>query len=515
MYYNGNILTLDPRFTENTEAFLVEDERFIGVGKNNDFNIPGIQKVNLFGKTVIPGFNDAHIHLWKVGQLEEYILDLRDASSIEEIGRAISKAATNKKPGEWIIGRGFNESKLKEGIIPEAQHLDSYAPENPVYLLRTCAHIAVLNTLGLKVCQIDGSTPAPEGGSVGKSGDIVNGRLYETALGLATKHLPKTSTSDYAEMISSGVKKLLPFGITSITDPAVHPPLLDAYHQLSPLPIRLNLIPILLEDGESKPHELPPCVEGDYLQIRWAKLFADGGLSGQTAALDRPYKNSSEKGILRIKPEQFLELASTAKQRGYNLATHAIGDKAISMVLNAYSKLNERYGPSRNRIEHFGLPTDESLDLALKTGTAVVPQTIFLYELGDNFISSLDQQYLNRCYPIQTLLNKNIPFALSTDAPVVKNINPWRNIQTAIERKTQSEKVISPDEKISLSNALYASTIGGAFAEGKENSKGSISAGKLADFVVLDRDPYGVEVDELTSIQAISVFNGGNKVFEL
>jgi len=515
LYHNGNVLTQDKKLNSRAEAFLVEDGRFIAVGRNIDFNISGIQKINLQGKTVLPGFNDAHIHLWKVGQLGDFILDLRDATCLEDIGKAISKASAKKKPGEWIIGRGFNESKLIEGTIPQASQLDTFAPENPVYLLRTCAHIAVLNSLGMKRCGIDENTVAPEGGTIGKSGETVTGRLYETALGLATKHLPSPSTSDYSDMILSGVKKLLPFGVTSITDPAVHPALSDAYFQLGDLPIRLNLIPILLQDGESEPLELPPCVEGDFLQIRWTKLFSDGGSSGQTAALNRPYKNTSDQGILRIKPDQFLELASSAKQKGYNVATHAIGDRAIAMVLQTYSNLNQRFGMSRNRIEHFGLPTDEALEQVIKTGTVVVPQPIFLYELGDNFISSLDDQYLQRCYPIQTLLNKNIPFALSTDAPVVKNINPWKNIQTAITRKTQSEKVISPQEKISLTDALYAMTMGSAYAEEKENSKGSISAGKLADFTILDRDPFSVDLNELESIQATAVYTGGNKVFEL
>ena len=515
LFFNGDILTGNEK-QPFASAFLVEDGVIKAVGHSEDFNLSGVTKVDLQGKTVLPAFNDAHIHLWKIGQLDSFIIDLRGVDSIETIRKKIKDETLSKPRGTWIVGRGFNEAVLKEKRMPQASDLDDVAPDHPVYLIRTCAHIAVTNNAGLDVCGITEETVVPEGGAVGRSDGKINGRLFENALALVTRHLPEITTEDYQSMIRSGAEKMLKAGITSLTDPAVHPELMEAYQRTAgpSLGLRLNLMPMMMPDGGDKTYPLPQVEKNFWKRITTAKLFADGGLSGATAAMSREDKGSRGHGILRISDDRLHELVRIARAAGFSTGIHAIGDRAISQVLDIYDQTTKEFGPCRNRIEHFGLPTEKNLEDAARLQVVAVPQAIFLNELGENFIDALDDAYLEKCYPLQSLLQKNIQWAMSTDAPVVKDFNPWKNIQTAITRKTTGGQSIAPQEAISMNQALAAYTAGSAFAEGTESFKGNISEGKLADFIITDRNPSETPVEELPEINVLSTFTGGIEVYK-
>jgi len=513
VFFNGTVITQDRR-NPVVSAFSVENGLITATGKDHDFNLSGAMQVDLQGKTVLPGFNDAHIHLWKVGQLAAYILDLRGIGSIAAIIERVKEASRTVEPGRWIIGRGFNEAALSDKRMPLATDLDQATARHPVYLLRTCAHIACVNTAALKACGITPGTISPEGGSVGMTDGAPNGQFYETALGLITTHIPPTSVEDLGGMIRIGARQMLAHGITSITDPAVHPELGRAYELAcgETLGLRVNLMPMLLPDGGEIAYPLPAVHADPWRRQTAVKLFADGGLSGGTAALSRNYRNRDDRGILRIGAERFLSFGREIRSRGFAIGTHAIGDRAIGQVLGSYKTLEQEFGRVRNRIEHFGLPTDADLTEAARQGIIAVPQPVFLDELGDNFLASLDDDFLKRCYPIKTLTRYGIRYALSTDAPVVKNFDPWNNIRAAVTRKTRSGKVISPEEAITVAEALESYTMGGAWAEGTEALKGSIEPGKYADFIVVDRNPLKQPVEELTAITTEFVFVNGRQV---
>lgn len=513
VFFNGTVITQDRR-NPVVSAFSVENGRITATGKDHDFNLSGATRVDLLGKTVLPGFNDAHIHLWKVGQLAAYILDLRGIGSIAAIIERVKEASRTVEPGCWIIGRGFNEVVLSDKRMPLANDLDQATTRHPVYLLRTCAHIASVNTAALNACGITPGTSSPEGGSVGITDGAPNGQFYETALGLITSHIPPASVEDLGGMIRIGARQMLASGITSITDPAVHPELGRAYELAcgETLGLRVNLMPMLLPDGGEIAYPLPAVHTDPWRRQTTVKLFADGGLSGGTAALSRNYRHRDDRGILRIGADRFLSLGREIRNRGFAIGTHAIGDRAIGQVLGSYKTLEQEFGWVRNRIEHFGLPTDAALAEAARQGIIAVPQPVFLDELGDNFLDSLDDDFLKRCYPIKTLARYGIRYALSTDAPVVKNFDPWNNIRAAVTRKARSGKVISPEEAITVAEALESYTMGGAWAEGTEAIKGSIEPGKYADFIVLDRNPLETPVEELTAITTEFVFVNGQQV---
>lgn len=515
LYHNATILTQDPR-QPLAEAMLVENGKFIAVGNWKEVEhhaTAATTRIDLKGKTILPGFNDAHIHLWKIGQLASFIVDLRGVRSIPELQTKVKETLTKVPSGAWVMGRGFNEQVLEEKRMPSMADLDAISREHPIYLIRTCAHIAVVNSVALDATAVTASTAAPHGGVIGKdeNGNLT-GAFYETALGLITKHIPPPSQKDYESMIEGGIAKMLELGITSVTDPAAHPELLEAYYSYTfkkDPAIRLNVFPILLPDGGDKPFPIPSIHQSDFLSVDTVKFFSDGGLSGKTASLERPYKNSSDHGVLRLDAKQFYQLASEAQQKGFRVATHAIGDKAIDLVLDTYKKLHAQFGDTRNRLEHFGLPKSNHMDDMEAFRFVAVPQPVFLFELGENFIQALDEDYLSFCYPIRSLLERNIPVALSTDGPVVSNVNPWSNIKNAIQRKSRLGNSISPNEAISLKEALYAYTMGSAFAEGKEKFKGAIAPHYLADFIVVDQNPFEVNTDQLDSIEVLETHVNG------
>ena len=519
IFYNGTILTQNKNQPQ-ASAMLIVDDKIVAVGNDADVlkqKTSSTKLIDLKSKAILPGFNDAHIHVWKVGQLESFIIDLRGIKSIKALQEKVKVLADKLPAGTWITGRGFNELVLEDKRMPVKEDLDAISTQHPIYLIRTCAHIAAVNTLALRKANVDSSSVAPSGGVLGKteSGELT-GIFYETALGLITKHVPPPSHEEYQQMIKAGADKMLHFGITSATDPAVHPELLEAYLDLdkkSDTTIRFNLMPILLPDGGAEAYSVPEKYKSEKIKVDTVKFFSDGGLSGKTASIKRPYKNSTDKGVLRLKYDQFLSLARDAQKRGFRIGTHAIGDVAIDLVLEVYKALHLEFGNTRNRIEHFGLPSDENINDVAAYGFVPVPQAIFIDELGENFISSLDSEYLKRCYPIRTLLDMNISIALSTDAPVVKNINPWSCIKAAITRRTNAGNVISPEESITVQEAMYAYTMGSAFADGQEAIKGSIEPNKLADFIIVDKNPLEVPTEEIDSIQVEATYIGGKLLY--
>ena len=518
LYFNANILT-QQEGKPVASAMLVEGNKIMAVGNFADVSLKKKQDtlmVDVEGKTILPGFNDAHIHVWKVGQLKSFIIDLRGVESIDALQKKVKRVADDLPPGTWITGRGFNEQVLREKRMPVKEDLDVISTAHPIYLIRTCAHIATTNSLALNLAGITNASIAPAGGVIGKTvvGEV-NGIFYETALGLISKVIPPITKGDYQQMILAGALMMMDYGITSATDPAVHPELLGAYLELdeeNKLPIRINLMPILLPDGGSAPYPVPEKYYSDFASLNTVKFFSDGGLSGKTAALKSSYKNSNEKGVLRLIREEFLMLSREAQQKGLRIGTHAIGDVAIDLVIDVYKSLYAEFGDTRNRIEHFGLPSEQNIQDVKKFGFVPVPQPIFLNELGENFRNSLNDDYLNRCYPVKSLLKNGIKVALSTDAPVVKNINPWSCIKAAVCRRSNEDNPIAFHEAITVQEAIYAYTMGSAYAEGQEEKKGSLETGKFADFIIVDKNPMKIPVDELDSIKVETVYIGGTCV---
>jgi predicted amidohydrolase YtcJ len=558
-FLSQNIHQTDPSVWE---AILVKNGYISAIGSLSDIEKKAAidaQVIDLKGQTLMPAFNDAHIHIWKVGDLLTFMLDLRGVKNLGEMQAKIADFAAKNPKNAWILGRGFNEANFPDGQIPSRFDLDAVVSDRPCYVIRTCAHVAVLNSKALEICGINNETVVPNGGEIRKFGvenlkfegagnlafdeekhfnnhlnpslhtpsnfklqtsnssSNLTGVLSETALGLAQKFLPKYTPEALRIMVLAAQEALLKSGIAAATDPAVMPDLLAVYIDMDAkkeLKIRINAIPIVVPDGATEALPLTELYESDFLKINTVKFFADGGLSGKTAALKKPYKNTQEHGVLRLNFDFFMPLAEKAQAAGFKIATHAIGDKAIDEVLKVYKFIAKNNTKQlKHRIEHLGIPSKNNLKVMNKLGVHCVTQPIFLYELGQNFRNYLPLPYLKKVYPYKSVLDAKVNLAFSSDAPVVKDFNPLMGIQNAVERIDAQGFTIGATEKISVEDALLAYTINAAKANDDDAIMGSIEVGKRADFVVLDKNPLNTglsrehrEGGKISEINVVNVF---------
>ena len=497
---------------------LIENDLIKAAGSNEEIlslQNSNTQLSNANGSTVLPGFIDAHIHIWKVGNLKTFLLDLRGVSSIEELQDKLSDFV-KRNPGKgWLQARGFNEANMKEGRMPTKDDLDKVTTERPLWVIRTCAHIGVANSKAIEQSNVTAQTHIPTGGEMRLGNDgKPNGIFTETALGVITNNIPSYSAEDYALMIQAAEEEMLSYGITSATDPAVMPDLLECYHQLereNKLRIRVNALPIRVPDGSDDILPVPEKYFSDKLAVNTVKFFADGGLSGMTAAMTKPYKNSLSTGVLRLTEDFFYPIAGEAAEKGFGIATHAIGDKAIDVVLNVYEEIKNKNSNIHLRIEHLGLPSANHLQRMKAMNVHCVSQSIFLKELGKNFEMYLEEERLNRTYPYRSVLNAGINLSLSSDAPVVKDFNPITGIKAALHRKDIAGNILGADEKISLQEAIYAYTMGSAKANGTAHFNGSIEPGKKADFIVLNKKLE----DDVEGVKVLQTYIDGKLQFDL
>ena len=466
-------------------TLVIRDGRIAAVGDDSVSAAasPGAERIDLGGRTVIPGFNDAHAHIWKIGHLLTTMLDLRGVESVEALCGRVREFAARLPEGAWLLGRGYNEAAMTERRPPTRHELDLAASGRPVVLTRTCGHIYVVSSRALQAAGIGAGTADPIGGVIDRdpSGEP-SGLLQETAMGLMTRVIPPPTTADYQRMIVAGLEHQLSLGITSSSDCGVSPQLLEVYRQMETagqLPARVNVMPLRRVDGVAAPVPLPERFESDFLRVNTVKFLADGGLSGATAALSVNYRHAEQKGVLRFEREELHGLCLESHAAGWRIATHAIGDVAIEQMLDIYESLGPHPHGWAHRIEHFGLPDAGQLRRAAALGVIAAPQTIFIHSLGLNFRNYLPDSFLPRTYPIRAMLDAGVRVALSSDAPVVEDDNPLVGMMAAITRLDREGWAIAPEQSITAAEALYAYTAGGAVATGQETALGSIEAGEV------------------------------------
>jgi predicted amidohydrolase YtcJ len=517
--HHANLLSFHKGFNKNSDSLLIEEGKIKAVGRYEDLQSLLQSNTIIYdarGKTILPGFNDTHIHIWKVGNLKTLMLDLRGVKSLEEMLSMLSDYNRKFPDTAWITARGFNEAVWANPMIPTKDDLDRVTKEKPIYVIRTCAHIAVTNTKALEICGVYNTTKIPAGGEIRSGTDHKpNGIFTETALGIISNHLPAYTKQELKTMVVAARDEMYRCGITSATDPAVDPFLLETYYEMNreqTLGFRLNVMPIILPDGSETPFPMPQYFSSPFFHVNTVKFFSDGGLSGQTSALKRNYKNSNGRGILRLKKEQYLKLSRNAMENGLGVATHAIGDAAIEFVIDVYKELYKTHPKILKRIEHLGLPETKNLEDMARLGIAASMQTIFLNELGKNFINNLDDEYLDHCYPVKSVISSGILTALSSDAPVVKNFNPLKGVEAAVTRKDKEGNTIGMGEGITVQDALRAYTSDAAALD-QNGNVGKLQEGKFADLIILEKNPLKESVDFLSEIKVEKTYIGGELVW--
>ncbi len=520
LFFNGPIHTMDAG-QPTAEALLVDDDgRIHGVGGLHELDQPGVERVDLAGRTLVPGFNDAHVHVSWLGLLLTQLVDVRihQAPDIPAVIARFAERAGREAPGTWLRGNGYNEALLPEGRHLTRDDLDRASTEHPIYLVRTCGHIAVANSRALDLAGITARTPNPPGGVIlhdatGKP----NGILQETAMELVGRLIPEASDEEMAAAIEAAMQHELSLGITSATDPNPTPSQVDIYRQLERegrLSVRINLLP-----GRRFGDALAPLAEhfvSDRLRIDSVKFFADGGMTSATAAVSLPYRETGTTGVLIYEDEELADLMWEAHQQGYRIATHANGDVALEQVISIYELLHEREPRPdlRHRIEHLALPTPEHLARCAKLGVMAATQAVFLPAMGATFRRYMPEAYFERAYGVRAMLDAGLDVALSTDAPVVPDDNPLIGLKAAVDRRDHAGHPLGAAQAVTVEEALFAYTMGGAILSGDAANRGSLAPGKWADLAVLSGDPLATPTEALLDLRVEQTLVGGELVYK-
>lgn len=522
---NANVITLDPT-RPSARAVSIWRGRIVRVGDDDsvlDDAGPTTRILDLAGATVLPGFNDAHCHPIGFGLSLEWIDVSPDrAPTLEQLLALIREAARQRPAGQWILARGYDDTRLDVQRHPTRWDLDSVTREHPVVIIRTCGHMLVANSVALARAGITRDTSDPEGGRIVRDATgEPTGLLQERAQELVRRLIPEPTIEDLERALRNAGRVFLSLGITSVTEAGLsRPEELRAYQNLrqcGELPVRTTvmfLIEPLLEQVERL--GLRSRFGDHWLRVGPLKLFQDGAGGARTAAMSIPYPGEPENyGITVYSQEQLDAFFLRVARLGCQAAAHAIGDRAIEMVLTAYERALQAHSlrDHRWRIEHCGMVRPDLLNRMARLRIVAVPQPAFGFYLGDSYRRNFSDDRLALAYPTRAWLEHAIPVAFSSDTPVIPP-DPWVGIRAAIQRRTRGGLPFGPEQAVTLETALRCYTHGGAYATFEEGEKGILAPGYLADLTVIDRDPFTLDPEELPSIRTLLTIVDGQVAWE-
>lgn len=527
---NANVLTMDPDPSARPRASAVA----IAGGRITALDeVPAgtAHVVDLRGATVLPGFHDAHNHMTGFGMsLGEVDLRSDAAGTLDELYAAIARRAETTAPGEWVVGSGYDQNKL--GGHPHRDALDRAAPGRRVWLRHTSGHMCVVNGVVLADLGVDAAATELPGGRVAvDDGGRPTGLLEERAQLLVGSLVYPYPLAELADAIARAAAEYLKEGVTSCTEAGIgggwvaHSPAELAAYQLAReqgrLGVRVELMtagevlhPLGAHAGDNLPVGLDLGMKSgfgdEWLRLGATKIFADGSLVGRTAAMNDPYSGSDQTGYLQAEAADLQAMIIAAHRSGWQVATHAIGDRAIDVVLDAYEQALSQYPrrDPRHRIEHFAVVGPRQLARAAALGVIAVPQGRFASELGDGMLAAVGQDRHAWLYRLRSLLEAGMVLPGSSDRPVVAGA-PLLGIADMVNRRTSSGAPFNPDEAITAGQALRAWTWGSAYASRQEHVKGSVAPGMLADLVVLSEDPTAVSPERIAGLEVLATIVGG------
>ena len=533
---NGKIVTMDTKNTI-TEAVAIKNGKILKVGTNEEVKaLAGgkTQITDLRGKTVLPGFIDTHIHLSYMWTIGLYTLDLSapPIKSLSGMLEKIGEKARKTPAGQWIVAQGVTGSdfNLIEKRYPNRWEIDKVAPNNPVFL--DFYHIHVANSEALRLAGITKETLDPAGGKIERdpaTGEP-NGFLCETAGRLVKRLVPPCTVDQIKDGIKKGATILLEAGITTIHDivgdvsaPVSIP--MKAYQELlesDELPIRVHMIVRTIESDVDVNTLLKLGIRtgfgNDWLKIGGLKMFADGGGISRTAALSEPYNDQPENRGVLFSMERLTEEISKAHKAGLRCCVHAIGDRAIDMLLDIYEDVLKEMTRKnhRHRIEHGGnlFYTLERRERVKRLGIVLDTNPAFIPCIGDNYKIGLGPERVKGAFPYKTFAEEGILAAAGSDWPSVKAWKPLEGVWACIARTTWGGHELSPEERVSRMDAIRLYTTNAAYAGFEEDIKGSIEPNKLADLVILSDDPLTVPTEKIKDIKVETTFMNGKIVYQ-
>jgi predicted amidohydrolase YtcJ len=523
LFQNGIIHTVDENYPSPEAVLVGSDGRIEAVGSLDELETKidsDTAIVDLEGRTLIPGFNDAHVHIQWLGFMLTIMVDatITKAPNIPAIIDLYRLKAADVPPNTWITGGGYNENFLPENRHLSRYDLDEASTDHPMILTHTSGHVGVANSKALELAGITKDSPDPQGGHfVRDEKGEPTGVLQETAMDVVYRLIPEATEAQLASAIKTAIKHQLSLGITSATDPMVSPFHIKVYRQLDAkgeLNLRVNLMAERKSGEEIFP--LPEKYFSDWLRLDCVKFFADGGLTSANAAVSRTFKETGTKGLLIFETEEMAELMWEAHEAGFRIGTHANGDVALEQVIGVYEAIHQRkpVPKLRHRIEHLALPTPGHLERASALGVMVATQTVFLPAMGATYRRYLPDNYISCAYGVRDMLDAGIVTALSTDAPVVPDDNPLIGLKAAVDRLDHERNPIAAEQAITIEEALYAYTMAGAILSGDDDNRGSITPNKWADLVVLSGDLLTTPATDLLDLYVDQTYVGGKLIYQ-
>lgn len=505
---NASVITMDPGRPEaglvaaaGGEIMLVADndrlESFVG---------PGTRVIDCQGKAVLPGFNDAHCHIFSfIRKLLSLDLSPASVSSIVDIKAAIRRKAESTPPGRWISGTGFNEFYLAERRYPDRRDIDEVAPGHPVVLSHRSLHACVLNSRALSLAGITAATPDPPDGLIDRDINTgePNGILYEMLSYIREKMMPPLTGAELNESAALANRQYLSCGITSVQDATAS----NSYN-------RWQTLRRLKESGGLRSRVcLMPGGEA-YTQFQNAGL-ATGSGDSQLRLGGVKLMLTGTRGEVQPPQPELNGMALNIHRAGFQLAFHAFEPEAVAAAIAALEYVQSRapIAGRRHRLEHCSECPPGLLERLSKLDVVVVTQPPFLYYSGERYLATLSADRLPWLYRFKSFLDSGLRVAGSSDSPVVPN-NPLVGLYAAVSRRAASGQQLLPEECVSIRQAIAMYTIGAAYASFEEGVKGSIAPGKLADMVVLSDDPTRVPPEKIKDIKVEMTIVDGKVVWE-
>ncbi|MFT5033144.1 MAG: putative amidohydrolase YtcJ, partial [Bacteroidia bacterium] len=530
LFANGQIITMDSN-TPFAEAMVLERQRIVWLGSTEEAaqRYPSLPAKDLAGKTVIPGFIDAHGHFPGSG-LSAFTLDMNSpptgtVDNIADIQSTLRTAAKHKQG--WLVGMGYDDSLLAEARHPNRSDLDAVTGDRPAFLLHVSGHMGVANSAALALVGIDRHSIDPEGGRIvrDKQGEPT-GLLLETAAAPVQLLAMDFSAGDFFRMIDVASADYLRLGVTTAQSGGVDAKMLQGLWLASMLhrvPQRLEVWPLWKELGEQ-------LVSGSFdagrfqsesFHIGAIKIIADGSIQGYTGFLGRPYHQAYEgdetyRGFPLMSADELKVQVASAQAAGYQLAIHGNGDAAIDMVLDAIeaAQASSPTEDIRHIIIHAQMARDDQLKRMQQLGASPSFFSAHTYYWGDRHRDIfMGPQRAARMSPARSAEQIGLRYSVHLDTPVVP-MDPLLLLWSTVNRVSASGAVIGADQRVTVENALRAMTIDAAWQIHREQELGSLAPGKLADFIVLDKNPLSIKPDNLRDLRVEATYIGGRRYYQ-
>jgi len=504
------------------EAVAIKDGRIAAVGTNReirDLLAPGTRTLDLPGRLITPGLTDAHMHLSHLGFFLNMV-NLAGLRSWEECRARIKAAAAETRPGEWILGWGWNHHLWPDHREPDRHGLDDITPLNPVMMTRTCGHSVVVNTRALEICGLSAQTPDPDNGRLDREADGGLSGLLRNARQLVDAHLPAPDQERLKAVTLEAQAEAIKLGLTGIHTIEKLPEgeALAALDKEGRLKLRTNLLLPPDQVAEAEALGIKPGAGSGRFWFGRCKLFADGSLGASSALLHEPYCDQpDQRGLAYASLEELREGVELAYSHGCDVAIHAIGDKGVTNALAAIEQARQAWpGAWRDRIEHVQLHRPQDLEAFRRLGVVASVQPVFVPTDWSTAEAKWGRERCIHGYAWKTMLEAGLKLQFGSDSPV-EPINPVLGLQAAVTRQTcqgEPDGGWFPDQRLTLEESLLGFTQVPAWTARREDLLGSIAPGKLADLTVLDQDLFQLPPREWPSVKVKLTIIGGEIVHQ-